>query len=172
MPVKKNTKVAATVPVTEVPEPSVVAPEPIVETPAVVECPLNVIFQKVTDMMALGREITTLVKSFQKDYAKILKASSKKKTNANRRSPSGFNKPAKLNPDLCAFLDLPEGSELARTNVTRQLNVYIKEHNLQNPENKKHILPDEKLATLLNLTGGDQQLSYFNLQRFMKHLFI
>jgi len=155
-------------------EPTVdTVPEVSVEVESAEPAPLAVITQKVADMMALGREITALLKTFQKSYDKVVKSKTRKAPAAGgaKRTPSGFNKPAKLSPELCAFLGIPEGSEMARTHVTRQLNVYIKEQNLQNPENKKQIVPDEKLKALLNLPA-DQQLSYFNLQRFMKHLFI
>ena len=69
------------------------------------------------------------------------------------------------------FLGIEKGSELPRTDVTRRLNVYIKEKQLQNPENKKNIIPDAPLKTLLRLEATDV-LSYFNLQRYMKHLFV
>ena len=43
----------------------------------------------------------------------------------------------------------------------------IKEHKLQNQENKRIIEPDSKLKKLLG--NGDNQVTYFNLQTYMKH---
>jgi chromatin remodeling complex protein RSC6 len=55
---------------------------------------------------------------------------------------------------------------MARTEVTREINTYIRAHNLQDKENGRKINPDTKLATLLKLKKSDE-LTYFNLQRYM-----
>ena len=57
---------------------------------------------------------------------------------------------------------------MARTQVTKELNNYIKENNLQNPDKKTFINPDEKLKKLLKT---DQSFTYFELQKHMSHLF-
>ncbi len=136
---------------------------------------LQTINEKLAAMMSLGKEITLTLKQFQKDYAKVLKSSQKgtkgNKTDAAKRTPSGFAKPTKLVDELCVFLKVPVGSEQARTSVTRQLNLYIKEHKLQREDNKKFIQPDAALKALLKISDEDT-LSYFNLQRYMKHLFV
>ncbi len=64
-----------------------------------------------------------------------------------------------------------EGTQIARTEVTRALISYIKENNLQNKSNKKIILPDEKLKFLLGI-NQEQELTYFNLQKYMNKHFI
>jgi chromatin remodeling complex protein RSC6 len=43
--------------------------------------------------------------------------------------------------------------------------------NLQNKDNKKFILPDEKLKFLLGI-NQEQELTYFNLQKYMNKHFI
>jgi chromatin remodeling complex protein RSC6 len=55
---------------------------------------------------------------------------------------------------------------MARTDVTRNINVYIRAHNLQDKENGRKINPDAKLQSLLKLKKTDE-LTYFNLQRYM-----
>ena len=55
---------------------------------------------------------------------------------------------------------------MARTEVTRDINKYIRTNNLQDKENGRKIIPDSKLATLLKLNETDE-LTYFNLQRYM-----
>ena len=55
---------------------------------------------------------------------------------------------------------------MARTEVTRDINTYIRSHNLQDKANGRKINPDNKLASLLKLTDKDE-LTYFNLQRYM-----
>jgi chromatin remodeling complex protein RSC6 len=88
-------------------------------------------------------------------------------TEKTPRMPSGFAKPTVLSNELCGFLGLDEGSERSRTEVTRMLNHYIKEHDLQNPTDRRNILPDDKLKGLLRLSG-DEKVTYFNIQSFMK----
>lgn len=88
--------------------------------------------------------------------------------NAPKREPTGFAKPCKVSGELEKFLGLKKGQEIARTEVTKHITKYIKDNNLQNPENKKQILPDKSLQKLLNI-GKDEELTYFNLQKYMKH---
>ena len=59
---------------------------------------------------------------------------------------------------------------LARTEVTRKVNAYIQEHDLQNPKNKKEILADKDLLHIL-VVEKDIPLTYFNLQKAIKHNF-
>jgi len=58
---------------------------------------------------------------------------------------SAFAKPQKLSADLQAVVG---AGPMPRTEVVKQLWVYIKNHNLQNPENKRNILCDEKLKAI------------------------
>jgi chromatin remodeling complex protein RSC6 len=60
---------------------------------------------------------------------------------------------------------------MARTAVSHEINQYIRDNNLQNKTNGRIIVPDSKLAALLKTQPTDE-LTYFNLQRFMKHHFI
>jgi chromatin remodeling complex protein RSC6 len=64
-----------------------------------------------------------------------------------------------------------EGTQIARTDVTKALISYIKANNLQNKDNKKIILPDQKLQFLLGIKQ-EEQLTYFNLQKYMNKHFI
>ena len=56
---------------------------------------------------------------------------------------------------------------MARTEVTKHLTKYIKANNLQDESDKRKILPDKKLTKLLKLPKGEQ-VTYFNLQKWMK----
>ena len=61
-----------------------------------------------------------------------------------------------------------EGTEVARTEVTQFIIKYISENKLQNPENRKIIVPDEPLSELLGIKDNEE-VNYFN-QKFMnKH---
>lgn len=118
-------------------------------------------------------QMKSLFKSIERDYSKKLKSASKghgKKKSGNR-APSGFVKPTKISAELAAFLGKPAGTEMARTDVTREINVYIRSNNLQDPANGRQINANPALAALLKLKEGDE-LTYFNLQKYMSVHFI
>ena len=114
----------------------------------------------------LKSEFKTLEKKWSRDLKNAQKISSKRKRKSGNRAPSGFVKPTRISDELALFLDKPSGSEMARTEVTRDINSYIRKHNLQDKENGRKIIPDDKLASLLKITDKDV-LTYFNLQRYM-----
>lgn len=107
-----------------------------------------------------------LEKKLGRELKLALKQSSKRKRKSVNRAPSGFVKPTRISDELALFLEKPSGSEMARTEVTRDINKYIRTHNLQDKDNGRKIIPDTKLATLLKLNESDE-LTYFNLQRYM-----
>ena len=118
---------------------------------------------------ALQQQLRNTEKNIKKKM-KCLKREATKNKNKGNRKPSGFAKPTKVTKELCEFMNKKEGSEIARTEVTSTLSTYIKTNNLQNTNNKKIILPDEKLKVLLGI-NDDEELTYFNIQKYMnKHV--
>ncbi len=115
---------------------------------------------------ALRSEFRLLERQTARELKNAQKASQKKKRKVGNRAPSGFVKPTLISNELAGFLGKPEGSEMARTDVTREINKYIRTNNLQDKENGRKIIPDKKLTSLLKLKKGDE-LTYFNLQRYM-----
>lgn len=85
-------------------------------------------------------------------------------------STNGFLKPCLISDEMCDFLNIPHGTFKSRVDVTRGVNAYIKENNLQNPVDKRRILPDDTLIRILNLTIT-QPLTYFNLQTHLTQHF-
>jgi len=114
-----------------------------------------------------------LLRSTEKDQKSFEKATAKKsKTkNVGNRKASGFVKPTLITNELADFLNTPHGTEMARTEACREINAYINAKGLKNKQNGRIIEPDAVLAKLLNVQASDE-LSYFNLQKFMKHLFV
>jgi chromatin remodeling complex protein RSC6 len=98
----------------------------------------------------------------------VVQDKDKDKTN---RTPSGFARPSEVTSELCSFLNIKEGTTIARTDVTRAIIAYIKKHKLENPTNARMITPDEKLKTLLGVEEG-QELTYFTLQKYMTKHFV
>ena len=117
-------------------------------------------------------EVQNKVRDLERNVTKDMKQKDKK-INKNKfkgnKNPSGFAKPSKISEPLCKFMELPNGSEVARTEVTQYLINYIEKENLQNPDNKKIIVPNEELQSLLG-SNPDDEISYFNIQKYMnKH---
>jgi hypothetical protein len=91
-------------------------------------------------------------------------------TPTTERRPSGFVAPTLLSDELATFLGKPVGTMMARTDVSKLINKYIADNRLQDLQNGRIINPDAKLRKLLRLNNGDE-LTYFNLQKYMKHHF-
>lgn len=115
-------------------------------------------------------DFKTLEKVVSREMKAAAKASSKKRRNNVNRKPSGFVKPALISDELASFLGKAVGSEMARTEVSKEINAYIQAHQLQDKKNGRIIHPDAKLTQLLKVEKNDE-LTYFNLQRYMKHHF-
>jgi chromatin remodeling complex protein RSC6 len=111
------------------------------------------------DFRSMERECTRKLKAAQKDSAK-------RKRKTGSRQPSGFVKPTLISNELATFLKKPSGTEMARTEVTREINAYIRTNSLQDKKNGRKINPDNALSKLLKLKKSDE-LTYFNLQRYM-----
>ena len=122
-------------------------------------------------LSTLKNDFKTLEKAVAREMKAAQKASSKKRRNNVNRKPSGFVKPTRISDELAAFLGKTVGTEMARTDVSKELNAYIQSNGLQDKANGRKINPDAKLTKLLKLSKEDE-LTYFNLQRFMKHHFI
>jgi len=124
---------------------------------------------QLTSLRSQLTTVTTQVRMLSKRADRELKQAQKvgrKKRKTGNRAPSGFVKPTKISSELAVFLNKPKGTEMARTEVTREINNYIRENHLQDPKNGRHIIADTKLKKLLKLTNKDN-LTYFNLQRYM-----
>jgi chromatin remodeling complex protein RSC6 len=119
----------------------------------------------------LKTEYKQLEKTVAREIKNAQKTASKKKRSSGNRAPSGFVKPTLISDELALFLGKEKGTELARTAVSKEINAYIRANSLQDKENGRKIHADTKLAKLLKL-GKDDELTYFNLQKYMKNHFI
>jgi DNA topoisomerase-1 len=118
----------------------------------------------------LQQNLKHLEKSVKKQMKGLKKEVNKNKIKGNRK-PSGFARPSKVTKELCNFMNKDEGTEIARTEVTKALVSYIKEHKLENTDNSKIITPDNKLKELLGIEEG-QELTYFTIQKYMNKHFV
>ena len=102
---------------------------------------------------------------------KGLQKEAQKNKSKGVRKPSGFATPSKVTKELCEFMNKDDGTEIARTEVTKALVAYIKAHKLENATNSQIITPDSKLKYLLGVCDGDE-LTYFNIQKYMNKHFV
>ena len=123
-----------------------------------------------TLLSSLKTEFRGLEKRTTREFKVVQKQNAKRKRKQGNRSPSGFVKPTLISHELADFLKKSHGSEMARTEVTREINAYIREHKLQDKDNGRKINADKKLTSLLKLKKDDE-LTYFNLQKYMSHHF-
>ena len=158
-------------------KPEVVAATPAVVAAAPVEDEVPTLTGDFTEFMAKLQQVSSLLSSLKSEFRTLekkatrelkaaQKASAKRKRKAGNRSPSGFVKPTLISNELAAFLGKDIGTQMARTEVTREINAYIRANKLQDPQNGRKINADTKLTSLLKLSPGDE-LTYFNLQKYM-----
>jgi chromatin remodeling complex protein RSC6 len=76
-------------------------------------------------------------------------------------------KPRLLSLEMCNFMQLPAGSKQSQVDVTKFISNYVKSHNCFDPNFKRRIYPDARLAKLFNSTDNDE-ITYLNLQTYLK----
>tara|TARA_B110001450_G_scaffold92748_1_gene87942 strand:+ start:7639 stop:8328 length:690 start_codon:yes stop_codon:yes gene_type:complete len=124
-------------------------------------------FQQATQTLnGLKNEFRALEKKAMREIRQAQKLCARRKRKTGNRSPSGFVKPTKISNELASFLGKEAGTEMARTDVTREINAYIRANKLQDPQNGRKINADTNLSSLLKLQPSDE-LTYFNLQKYM-----
>jgi upstream activation factor subunit UAF30 len=132
---------------------------------------LEIVMSETDEFKNLLKILKLKIVALHKQSSKKINSLEKKlqKKNKKRKNPSGFAKPSKISSELCSFMNKPPGTKVARTEVTRYLINYIKEHNLQDDANRRSICPDEKLSTLLDVK---KNITFFSIQSFMNKHFI
>jgi chromatin remodeling complex protein RSC6 len=118
-------------------------------------------------LSTLKSDFKTLEKTVSREMKVAQKLANKKRRNTNPRKPSGFTKATPISEELANFLGKAVGTEMARTEVSKEITKYIKANSLQDTSNGRIILADAKLSKLLRL-GKEDELTFFNLQRYMK----
>lgn len=137
-----------------------------------------------------SRNISNELRILKKKYMKVLKLLRKKRKNRRetvtvssdspptvKREPSGFASPVFISNDLANFLGIPEGTKIARTDVTKMVIKYVQDNDLKSKtEGRMFDLSDESnpkvmaLRQLLKI-DGNVPVGYFTLQTHLKHHF-
>jgi upstream activation factor subunit UAF30 len=122
--------------------------------------------QLASQFSSLRTDFRSLEKKWTRELRVAQKTVERRRRKVGNRAPSGFVKPTLISDELATFLGKTSGTEMARTEVTREINKYIRANALQDKTNGRKIIPDAALASLLKL-GSKDELTYFNLQRYM-----
>jgi upstream activation factor subunit UAF30 len=197
-PKKTSTKKSAKTEVpTEVAAPVVVAPVVVAAPAPAVEAKvdenkslssdaiLTAVDAKIQQVSSILASMKNDSKALRKQIAadkkvadKLAKKSAKKKrvvVEGEEVKPrnSGFMRPVKISDELASFLGKTTGTVMGRQDANDEIRQYVALHNLKETEKGKgrNINPDAKLSALLKLPSGEQ-LTYFNLQKYMKPHFI
>jgi chromatin remodeling complex protein RSC6 len=183
--VKKERKTATKTLMTEVVIPDIPVPvstEEVVVPVSIEEIPVSEVEPSIESKMAdfntklqqlsailsaTKMQFKVIEKAMYRELKAAKKSSSRKLKRAGNHKPSGFIRPTLISDELAEFLGKPAGTEMARTEVSKEINLYIRTNSLQDKTNGRNIIADEKLTKLLKLSEDDK-LSYFNLQRYMK----
>merc|ERR1712156_449201 len=121
--------------------------------------------------LKINIKLKTMAKKAASKEASPKKASPKKsspKKNQKKESPvkekrptpAAFTKKFKLSKDLSAIIGMKEAS---RSEIVKELWVYLKKNNLQDPEAKQWFTPDKKLAKVF----GSEKIKGFAMTKFI-----
>ncbi|OVA19165.1 SWIB/MDM2 domain [Macleaya cordata] len=93
-------------------------------------------------------------------------SSSSKPATTGKREPRGITKPRPISPAMQELLGV---TEIPRTQALKQIWAYIKQHNLQDPDNKKIIVCDEKLKKIF---AGKERVGFLEISGLLNPHFI
>ena len=115
------------------------------------------------------RSLQKMSKTLRNDSLKL----SKQKVKGTRANSgkSGFMKPVRISKELAKFTKWNPEEPRSRVDVTKFLCTYVKEHNLQNPSDKRQINPDAKLTSILQYEPSQGALTYPGMQKRIQHHF-
>uniref|UniRef100_A0A6C0FDP5 Uncharacterized protein n=1 Tax=viral metagenome TaxID=1070528 RepID=A0A6C0FDP5_9ZZZZ len=179
---KKTTSKTVT-PAQTIPAPAPApVPEPVApvttEAPVVSDTPyleeFSAVVSALDEAMITIRGLRARLQKLEKQVHRDTKALNKKASGKRARKPrdpnapkSGFAKEGPVSDEMRKFLGLKKDELISRTDVTKRIHEYCKTKNLQNPDDKRHIKADASLRKLLKM-NKDDDLTFFNLQKFMK----
>ena len=121
------------------------------------------------------RSLNKRLKTLKTQVSRIKQRSSTKMVSStNTNTNSGFLKPVKISSDMAKFTGWNPDELKSRVDVTKFLCNYIRENNLQNPTDKRQIVPDAKLSKLIKYDSKKESepLRYYSLQKFLKPHFM
>ena len=150
-----------------------------VEEPTTTTQKFELLLKDFSAHLDTGKALSARMKTLQKEVAKVTKPGKRRATKSISddsdsdapKRPSALQKPVKISDELCTFLGFDVGTEHSRQEVTKTVNSYIKDNDLQDPANRRFIkLEDTEAGKKLKvlLRDPDQPVTFFNIQRYLK----
>jgi len=140
---------------------------------------LSTLNEQSGNMKMLMNTVRGVLKDVEKQSKELEKLRNKKTRGKTERAanalPSGITKPVAISDELAKFLKVALGTLVPRNEVTKGVSTYVKENDLSDPANKqKFILDDRPAAKVLRALLGNpvEDVTYFNLQRYLKHHYV
>lgn len=139
---------------------------------------LNMMAELLDTLGKTSKALTGEMKMLTRDVNKMRIAATKGKGKRVKkvvdpdapRKLGALEKPVPITEELAEFLGIAKGEMFSRQFITQSINKYVKEHDLQNPENRRYILLESEAGLKLKalLRDPDQPLTFFNIQRYLK----
>jgi chromatin remodeling complex protein RSC6 len=140
---------------------------------------MTTLIEQATINKTLQNSLRLVLKDAEKNSKELDKLRNKKTRTKTERSPhalpSGITKPVSISDELAKFLGVASGTLVPRNEVTKGVSGYVKSNDLSDPTNKQKFVLDDRPAakTLRALLGNPKEdVTYFNLQRYLKHHYL
>jgi chromatin remodeling complex protein RSC6 len=140
---------------------------------------LQILLEQAGMIKTLMVTVRGAIKDSDKQSKELEKLRNKRSRNKTERAansqPSGITKPVAISDELAKFLGVAPGTLVPRNEVTKGVSEYVKANGLSDPTNKqKFVLDDRTEAKALKVLLGNptEDVTYFNLQRYLKHHYI
>ena len=141
---------------------------------------LKTILKNLGDQSSQTKTLINLIKGILKDVDRQGKELDKLRNKKSRSSgerkssglQSGITKPVSISDELAKFLGVEPGTLVPRNEVTKGVSSYVRKFELSDPSNKQKFVltskPEGKALAVL-LGNPTEEVTYFNLQRYLKH---
>jgi len=108
------------------------------------------------------------IHKLQNDTYKLLKIRPEgdEKKPRSENAQSGFMKPVNITPELASFINVDVEVPITRVLITKKICEYIKEKDLQNPKDRREIVPDPSMKRIFKLEDNSPEpLTYYSMQK-------
>lgn len=137
---------------------------------------LDVLVKDLADVYLVVKEVLKKARDVKRDVEREMRELKKKSGRRTRRpdaKPGGVCKPVRISNQLADFIGIDHGQLIPRTQVSKKINEYIRDNNLQDLSDRRILLPNAALEKLFSsdYVQGNK-LDFFSLQKFIKHHYV
>ena len=108
----------------------------------------------------------------KREIRQLRKNQKKQRVKKDPKKPNVFETDILISDELCDFFAIPRGTKMSRNEVTHKLHKFCDDNNLMQPDNRRIIIINDKLRPLLRNYAPDQQITWLNIQSYIKHHYI